>query len=292
MRPDLAPKTIGRVLDGAFELYRANFRVTAGASAALLLPFALLSGIAQAFYTRGAMVFFGDAFRSAASQAQSLGDPAGFVELQLWSLLTNASVAPFWLARIYLSACLFTVAAGLLYRQSFTVRDVLKAGARRFLWLLLVTVVLQAITSMGTLLFIAPGIVLGAGFGLAPAIVVIERASFADAFTRSWLLTTGHKWRVIGFFLVLSAFALVLQTAVNAPMLVRQLVESVQNPDAVFQPLSAGWKVTEGLFTALAVSLVYPFTELAWFCFYLDLRARREGMDLAARAAAIAKKRR
>lgn len=291
-RPDLAPRSVGRVLDGAFELYRANFTSVAGAAAALLLPFAILSGIAQAFYTRGAMAFVGEAWRSASSNPDMLAEPARFIELQVWSLLSNASLAPFWLARIYLSACLFTVAAGLLYGQRIGVREVLKSGAKRFLWFLLVSVALQFITSIGSMFLIVPGVVLGAGLGLAPVISVVEGASFSEAFSRSWMLTTGNKWRVVRFFVALGILSLVLQTAVNAPMLVRQLVESAQNPDAVFMPLSAGWKVAEGLFTALAVALIYPFTELAWFMFYLDLRSRREGMDLVAKAAAIAEKRR
>jgi hypothetical protein len=54
---------------------------------------------------------------------------------------------------------------------------------------------------------------------------------------------------------------------------------------AVFQPTSAAWKAFEGALTALATAIAYPFGMFAWFCLYLDLRARREGMDIVARAA-------
>ena len=80
-------------------------------------------------------------------------------------------------------------------------------------------------------------------------------------------------------------FNLVLQTAITSPTLIRQLVASIQNPEAVFQPLSVGWKVFEGLLSATAVTLVLPFASFAWLSFYLDLRARREGMDIGAAAA-------
>ena len=53
MRPDLKPRSLFRVLDQAFELYRANFKTIALASAMVIFPIALMLGLAQVFYYRG-----------------------------------------------------------------------------------------------------------------------------------------------------------------------------------------------------------------------------------------------
>jgi hypothetical protein len=79
-------------------------------------------------------------------------------------------------------------------------------------------------------------------------------------------------------------FSVALETLVDSPVLIRQLIASIDRSDALFAELSVGWKTLEGVFTALAVSFVYPFVQLSWFHYYLDLRARREGMDLVVAA--------
>ncbi|MDO9108976.1 MAG: hypothetical protein Q7U89_08340, partial [Coriobacteriia bacterium] len=75
-----------------------------------------------------------------------------------------------------------------------------------------------------------------------------------------------------------------LESAVDSPAVLRQIFSSVTNPEAMFAEISIGWKVLEGVLAATALSIVYPFVELAWFFYYLDLRARHEGMDLVQRA--------
>ena len=53
----------------------------------------------------------------------------------------------------------------------------------------------------------------------------------------------------------------------------------------------ANWKAVEGSLAALATALIYPFVEFGWFSMYLDLRSRREGMDIVARAEDITRER-
>ena len=281
--PDLGPRSVGRILDRAFDLYRANFRTVAGSAMIVVFVIALIAGVAQTFYARGAMVLVGDIF----SQTAMEPDLEAFTQAQMWGWLTNLMALPLWIARLYIEACIYAAAVPMLYGERFTIREFLRGGRGRYLWYVLVSFLLSMIT--GFYFLIVP-LIFVAGWALAPLIVVVENASFDSVFRRSWTLTKGSKWRVIGFFIVLGAFTLVLQTAVTSPTLIRQLVASIQNPEAVFQPLSVGWKVLEGLLTAAAITLVAPFASFAWLSFYLDLRARREGMDIVA-AAAQAKER-
>jgi len=275
--PDLTPRGIGRILDRAFDVYRANFRTIVTASAIFIFPLALAAGVAQVFYMRGILPVARDIFTDPA-----LGPDLGaLAQLQLWGYLANAVSLPYWVARVFIASCLFASAGSMLYGQRPTVREFLRSGTSRFLPFLGASALIALLSGF---YFLVVPLVLLAGWALAPMTIVTEAAPFDRAFGRSWSLTLGSKWRVVGFYLVVSAFVLVLESAVTSPTLVRQIVASIQSPDAVFQPLSVGWKTVEGLFTAAAATVALPFMELAWFSLYLDLRARREGLDLVVRA--------
>lgn len=82
--------------------------------------------------------------------------------------------------------------------------------ARRIAPLLATGVLAAVIVAFGTLFFVVPGLVLAAGFSLAPAIAVLENTSGHAALERSWRLLRGH-WaavlRMWGLILVFSAIA-------------------------------------------------------------------------------------
>ncbi len=284
--PDLSPRSMGRILDRAFGLYRANFRTVAGAAMIVVFAIALLAGMAQTFYARGAMVFFRDIF-TAPGTAPPEPELGTIMELQLWAMLANVLALPMWIARIYIEACIYATAGGMLYGEKYTIRQFLRAGRGRFLWYALLSFLISMLS--GFYFLIVP-LVFVAGWALAPLMAVTERADFEAAFRRSWRLTLGSKWRVVGFYLVLGAFTIVLQATVTSPMVLRQIVASLQNPQAVFEPISVGWKVMEGLLSAMAATLVPPFVAFAWYSFYLDMRARREGMDLVVAASEVEKR--
>ncbi len=94
-------------------------------------------------------------------------------------------------------------------RQSGPAQACAVVGAR--IGPLLATSVLAAvIAALGTLFFIVPGLVLAAGFSLAPPIAVLENASGRQALERSWRLLRGHWGAVLrmwGLILVFSAIA-------------------------------------------------------------------------------------
>ncbi len=283
MQPDYAPRGLGRILDRAFEMYRANFRTVVVSSLIVLFPVAMLVGVTQVFSTRGLLQIFGTL-----SQA---GDLDAFNEalngIQALSVLSNAVTPLYFAARVYLASCLLSMAPAMLVGQRPGVREFLKAGRRRFLWLLLTMVAVSASVSISVFLIVVP-ILLWVRLSVAHVACVVEEAPIDQAFKRSWGLTRTFFWRTIGFAIVLSVISLVLQAAIDSPAVVRQIVASVNNPESLFQELSPGWKTFEGVLTALATALIQPFLELSWFSYYLDLRARGEGLDLVAKAGALA----
>lgn len=281
MQPDLAPRGFGRIFDRAFEVYRANLRTIASCALIVLLPMAMLVGVTQVFSTRGLLELFG-------TLASDPGDVDAFfgeyARIQRLSMLSNAVAPLFLMARTYLVSSLLAVAPAMLAGQRPGVRETLKAGRTRFLWLLLVTVAVNFATGAGFVVFLVPGLVLWARLSVARVVSVVEAAPLDRAFARSWGLTRGRFWRTVGFAVVLGALALVVEAAIDSPAVIRQIVASVNDPDAIFAALSPGWQTFEGVLAALSTSLIAPFVELSWFSYYLDLRARGEGLDLVASA--------
>jgi hypothetical protein len=247
----------------------------------VLFPLALVTGLTQVFYARGVLALVPSIMEGDLAIAE-------FDRLQLWSLLSNAASIPFFLARTYLAAAVFAAAPAMIGGERPGVREFIKGGWARFGWLLLVSVLVSTASSAGALFFLVGAVYVWARLIAAPVIAVTERAPIDRAFARSWSLTSGAVWRTVGFAGALWIFTVVLETAVDSPALLRQVIASVNQSDALFAEVSAGWKTLEGIFSALAAALVYPFANLAWFHYYLDLRARREGMDIVVGATRLA----
>jgi len=283
LRQDLSPKGIGRIIDDAFELYRANFATIALGAAIVLFPVGLMVAVSQVFYTRGFLAVIPGVLDGSM-------DITDMSRLQLWASLSNLVAPVFWAARLFVSSAVLAAAPAMLARKQLTVREFLRGGVPRYGWLLLVALIVSTAASTGVLFFVVPGIYLWARLSVARVACVVETAPLDRTFTRSWALTSGRVWRTIAFGVGLSFLTVALESAVDSPAVLRQIFSSVTNPEAVFTELSVGWKVVEGVLSAAAVSLVYPFVELAWFFFYLDLRARHEGMDLVQRAGQLSER--
>jgi len=283
LRQDLSPKGIGRIIDDAFELYRANFATIALGAAIVLFPVGLLVAVSQVFYTRGLLSVIPGVIDGSM-------DFTELTQLQVWASLSNLVAPVFLFARLYVSSAVLSAAPLMLARKHLTVKEFLKGGIPRFGWLVAVALLASVATSTGYLFFVIPGVYLWARLSVARVTCVVEAAPLDRSFIRSWGLTSGQVWRTILFGVGLTVLTITLESAVDSPAVLRQIFSSVANPEAVFTELSVGWKVVEGVLSATAVSLVYPFAELAWFFFYLDLRARHEGMDLVGRAGRLAER--
>jgi hypothetical protein len=271
----LRPAGIGRVFDRAFELYRANFLAIAGAALLVVGPVSLATSTLQTFAVRSLLPTL---FTLADNQSDA-------VRAQMYSAAANALAPVLWLAEAYVAAAVMRAAPAMLFGERPRTRAILRAGAGRFLQYVAVSLIVLVAAGFGSLFLLLPGLAIAVAWSLAPVAAVVENGGVFAALGRSWALVRRDPFRVVRFFLALSVLAFLLQSAVSSPAQVRQAVDSLRNPEAIFQPLSAGWKTLEAVLGALAMALVYPFVQLSWFSFYIDQRARREGMDLIVRSA-------
>ena len=102
-----------------------------------------------------------------------------------------------------------------------------------------------------------------------------------EGIRRSWRLTKGSFWRVLGILVLTTLITLVLLGAIMSAMsIASQLAMSA----------GAGMYATVSAVTAFATSLlqaaILPFSSAVNALTYIDLRMRTEGLDVELRQAA------
>ena len=287
-RLDLSPRDVGRLIDDSFAAYRANLKPLALAALVTVFPVALLYGIVQVFYVRGML----DVFAVAGSGASAM--PAGYDETMLvvYALSGVASIA-YMIGQVFFRAVVYGSGAALLEGRRLEAKAMLKGGVRIFLPLIGVQLLTGVVVYAAALLTIVPAL----GFGAVVAtvflavvgpVVALEPGDPVRALKRSYELVRGNFWRVALLAIAAAVVMFELESAVTSPIVIRDVVLSIQNPGAIFHQLPLYWKVLEGILQALAVVLVLPIADLTWMRCYLDLRARGEGLDLLVRANELA----
>lgn len=85
-----------------------------------------------------------------------------------------------------------------------TLAETLRPALRKCPHVLVVHILVNLAATLGMFLLIVPGIVLWLMFWVAVPAAVVE-GGFASALRRSHELTRGHKWRVLGLFMLVVA---------------------------------------------------------------------------------------
>jgi hypothetical protein len=133
--------------------------------------------------------------------------------------------------------------------------------AGRVLGSLIVISLLSALVVLGgLLLLVIPGIVFAIRLVAAVPALVAENVRGSEALRRSWRLVKGDGWYVFGWLLVSGILAGLVSGLVTAPF-------------------GGDHWVRQAVAGAVASSLTTPFVTCVIVLIYLDLRARKEGLD-------------
>ncbi|WP_017542467.1 glycerophosphoryl diester phosphodiesterase membrane domain-containing protein [Nocardiopsis prasina] len=109
----------------------------------------------------------------------------------------------------------------------------------------------------------------------AMPLVVLERLGPGQAIARSWRISQGAWWRTLGYWLLSALIVLVVNLILAGPVgLVMPFLFEVET----FGPVLAG--VVNYVATVLIYALTLPFVAGVTTLLYIDLRMRREGLDL------------
>jgi len=63
--------------------------------------------------------------------------------------------------------------------------------------------------------FVLPGLLIAAAWWVAVAVVVVERPGVIESLRRSWTLTEGHRWQIVGIIVIVYAIGQGAQMIVN-----------------------------------------------------------------------------
>jgi glycerophosphoryl diester phosphodiesterase family protein len=285
----LRPRTVGEIIDGAFRLYRRNFRTFLLIVAVVYLPVRLLSYGADVFLLGR---YTPPDFSTSLSGSLVASNLVSQIDTLKTYLETFLDYFAQWALTLAVTAAVLdrTISFGEAYSE-----------VRRRFWAVVGLMGLQALIALGfflpVLLTIMAAVVGGTGtatsisviagclsiFPLIYAIIQIrlqvilpaaanENLSPREALRRSWELTRNYWWRTLALGLVLG----ILNSIVSL------------GPGAVLVGL-AGILFKFDIYTSLAVTqgigilttIIYVPIEIgAIALYYFDQRVRKEGFDL------------
>jgi hypothetical protein len=261
------------------------------------------------------------------SQAVDAFDPASETLTSDQALdLVSVGIVPFalplvvqWLAMSVLNGVLISAVSDAVIGRRPTAGDVLRrVGWSGVLRLLLVTVATAGLSLLaivviavpvavlfvvavpagvvaavlGTLLAVAVLVFLYVRLAFAAPALLLERLGVVAALRRSWRLGTGSWWRVLGVLLLTAIIAGVTSGLLQLPFgIIGELVGVAMGSSGDGSSLTLAVVVSaivSNLGAVLAATVVSPFSAAVVSLLYIDLRIRREGLDVALVRAAAA----
>ncbi|KGM09494.1 DUF7544 domain-containing protein [Cellulomonas carbonis] len=300
----LRPLGLAEIFDGAFRSVRANPGVMFGFAALVVLTASVLSGLTQ-------YLVIPSISRSLAGTGAFL-DPSGDIGLtdSLASSLATVGAVPWYLVSTAILTGLLTAAVSrAVIGQKVTVGELWSRYGRR-VWVLLgftvvsqVAILLVVGIVVGAVVLLATSDAVGAAIAvgllgglvgvvvavwlsirllLVPPALVLEGAGVVDTVKRAWRLTRGSFWRLLGIYLLATVVVGLVTQIVAVPAAVISLLVF---PD----PTSAGYIFVTTIGTGIAQTITTVFIASVVALLYIDLRIRREGLDVElARAAEAA----
>jgi hypothetical protein len=243
----LPPRRIGEILSTAFQLYRRYWRTLVAIAAVVVVPLTLLQyGIGHWFRTHGQQLHDPVVVSTSFWAVASASLLAALVGLLLYQVLTGA-----------ITRTIATEVAG----QDLDLEQSYRFGLARLGPILVVSILVGLATLLGLIVFIIPGIYIGVRLAVSIQALVVDDKRGSQAMRRSWDLVGGHWWH--------AAFTL----------LVAGLITGVVNA-VITAPFGAGAWFLQGIAAAVATIVTLPYGALVGVLLYLDLRARKERLDL------------
>ncbi|MGH2689298.1 MAG: hypothetical protein ACRDKW_10900 [Actinomycetota bacterium] len=264
----LHARTVGGILDDSIDLYRRNGRTILPLSAVVMVPLGVLSAIWSFQLTRDLQLFTD-------TLAAELGGRLvmiGLVMAVVWAL-----------GRSYLYGAVARLVSEWFLGRNPERREVHAFALRHFGRMLAAYVVYAVLLFLGIvpgiLALTAPFFFFVTVFGFVFVVIVVEGTGVFAAFGRSWNLSRGFRWKILGtivlVYLVKAAATYGLQALfLMVAAAIGFLSGTVETAIAVSSYLSQ----------AVALVLFSPLSWIATTVLYFDIRIRKEGFDLALEA--------
>jgi hypothetical protein len=259
MKFPLGAMTLGDVLDRGLKLLLGRLPLFLGINALmwspllifnLLLPFLLsnLGGAAQI---------------------------AGIVGLLLVALFSGIFLVPL------ANAASLTVAINEYLDRPTDFNSAIQTGFRHLPSLIGTAFLTSLITTVGYMLCVAPGLYFAATYFITSQVVVAESKAMMPAMSRSSQLVDGHRWRALGVFIIVSIITQVLAMIIVMPLAMLMPAQEVVMTDKGMNILHHPLNAAIHNISAFPIQVIFgAYMSICATLFYLDLRIRKEGLDL------------
>ena len=296
--PQLRPLGVGDIVDRVFSMYRQRALLFAALSAVPYLAlFLVIGGMALSLGAQLAPLGpFLDAFavRPGVTPNPTITPAVGTAIVTLIVVgLVGALISVLFLS-VQIGSLVDAAAARYLGRDT-TVGDSFRAGlhvAPKIIgtglllffsltlgWLVVFLVVVVANNALVATVLILAGLVVTvyvfASWLVAPVVAAIEPVGPLHAVRRSWWLSNGHRWRILGLQLLLGVLQTVLSTLISFIFVATFISDSVLR------------FALQNIVNVIATVLWAPVEWGTFTILYFDLRVRKEALDLQLAAEAL-----
>lgn len=248
-----APRGIGEIISGAFELYKAHWQILIGIVAVVIVPITLI----QYFITDELLVR--DSVVSVTTTSEGI-QTVSVSSAGWWAILASVLAAVITaIAGFVLTGAITRVTAGALVGETPDSGSAFSYGFSKIGPILWVSILAGLIIFGGLLLLVIPGLIFMVLLAVAIPALVVEDVRGGKALGRSWNLVKTHFWHVLGAFLIAFIIAGIISGIITA-----------------IAPSS--WFV-QGIAGAIASIITTPFTALVLMLVYVDLRVRTEQLS-------------
>lgn len=262
---------LGELLDETFKLYRRHFSVIAGVALAVILPGLIVTLVSGSYRA--------NPFTYLQQIAQNANDPAALQAIQNSQQQFNAS--PLYLLSFPITLLLLPFSVGAVYYAATafaagsveTIGSVLMGTLRRYFGLFGVLLIALLVGLTAVLIITIPVVIwIEVRWAVAFPALLAERVGPTRALGRSWALVKGNWWRTLGILIVVSILVSIIQAAIGA---------TLGGIAALMPGLTTDFRAgLVTVVTALVSAIVGAITPIAVTMLYLDLRVRKEGVDL------------
>jgi hypothetical protein len=247
--PVLRPLGVGEILDMALAVYRRHASSLGRVVAVVVALPAALNG----------------ALAVAEQQVRDSDGSSGSLAILQVLLLVVSLIA----------SSLATAAAYRLVADAYLGRTVdpaasLRFGARRFLSVIWISLLVGVLVAIASLFLLIPGIYLFVAWSVAVPALLGENLGITAALGRSRALVRGRFWPCAGVLILAVLLALIVTLVILGVL--SALLGSSGNDTVTF--------LEQGVASLIANTLVLPFQVAVTTVLYIDLRVRKEGFDV------------
>ena len=262
------PRNVGEILDGSFRLTFRRFWLFA--TLAFIPNIALAGDFLGGAWIAGAVSGVRPD-RYPAPRPDQL-QAAFLVWLLVYLGFMVVTFVPLtWLYGAFLGALQSAIGREAVGERA-TFSDAFRVGRQRP-WSVAMVEFLQM---MGIACLCIPGFIFVGHFWPAVPVVVLENSSWTDSLGRSGELTRGYRWRCFGIWLLLFVLPQFILGPLVWPFSFREFLEQ---RFAIAEWVGVLFTVLYAVGFLLS-QIIHVFARSAQVLVYLDLRVRKEGLDL------------